>query len=72
MKKKTKRPLSNQGLLAQLEAIERELIEEALRNAQGNMAQAARLLKLTERKIGLRVSKYNIDWRAIRKSSQEA
>ncbi len=41
--------------------LERELILDALKSTRGNMAKAARLLGLTERKIGLRVTKYSIN-----------
>ena len=42
-------------------AIERELIQDALKWARGNMARAARSLKVSERIMGLRVRKYRID-----------
>ena len=44
-----------------VEALEKELILEALKSSNGNMAKAARALGLTERKIGLRVAKYGIE-----------
>ena len=44
-----------------LERLERELIMEALKNARGNCAKAARALGITERVMGLRVRKYGID-----------
>jgi Nif-specific regulatory protein len=44
-----------------LERLERELLVEALKNARGNRAQAARVLGLTERVMGLRVEKHGID-----------
>jgi Nif-specific regulatory protein len=44
-----------------LELVERELVVEALKETRGNMAQAARKLGITERIMGLRVSKYDID-----------
>ena len=50
-----------EGLKAQLEHVESQIIEEALRESAGNMAKAARRLQLTERVIGLRVKKYNIN-----------
>ena len=50
-----------EGLKARLEYLESQIIEEALRESYGNMAKAARTLQLTERIIGLRVKKYNID-----------
>ncbi len=42
-------------------ALEREMIVDALKETQSNMAEAARRLGLTERKMGLRVKKYNLD-----------
>jgi Nif-specific regulatory protein len=44
-----------------LESVERELLNEALKSSRGNMAKAARLLGITERRMGLRVQKYGID-----------
>ena len=41
--------------------VERELIEEALKWARGNLAAAGRRLGATERIMGLRVRKYRID-----------
>lgn len=49
-----------------LDNLERELVLDALKSTRGNMARAARLLGITERIIGLRVSKHNIDPRAYR------
>jgi Nif-specific regulatory protein len=40
---------------------ERELICDALKSSRGNMAEAARNLGITERIIGLRVKKFDID-----------
>lgn len=44
-----------------VDALERELIIDTLKDTGSNMAEAARRLGLTERKIGLRVKKYSID-----------
>jgi len=41
--------------------MEREVILEELKKTKGNMAKAARTLGITERMIGLRVAKYEID-----------
>lgn len=47
-----------------LEKIENQLIIEALTSTNGNMSQAAKNLGITERILGLRVKKYDIDiWR---------
>jgi Nif-specific regulatory protein len=50
-----------------LESMERELILDALKASKGNMAKAARELGLTERVMGLRAKKYNLDPRKFRK-----
>jgi Nif-specific regulatory protein len=52
-----------------LGALEREMLIDALKNSHGNLAQAARDLGLSERKIGLRVKKYKIDSRCFRQPS---
>jgi Nif-specific regulatory protein len=44
-----------------LESVERELLIEALKSSRGNMAKAARLIGITERRMGLRIQKYGID-----------
>ncbi len=44
-----------------VEAVEREMIAEALKSHRGIMAKAARQLGLTERIMGLRVKKHGID-----------
>lgn len=46
--------------------VEREIIIDALRNTRGNMAKAAQLLEITERKFGYKVKKYGIDYRRYR------
>jgi Nif-specific regulatory protein len=51
-------------LASNLAGVERELILEALKSYRGNMAMAARALGISERIMGLRVCKYDIDiWR---------
>ena len=49
-----------------LGAMEREIVRDALKEARGNMASAARTLGISERIMGLRVKKYGIDWRQYR------
>ncbi len=44
-----------------LDNVEREMIVEAIKHARGNMAEAARLLGITERVMGLRVRKHGIN-----------
>jgi len=43
-----------------LESVEREMIVESLKSARGNMAEAARVLGITERIMGLRVRYYRL------------
>jgi len=50
-----------EALQAALDAVEREMVVEALKANRGIMAKAARQLGLTERTMGLRVKKYRID-----------
>ncbi len=40
--------------------LEKELILDALKSTKGNRAKAARILGLTERKMGLRINKYSL------------
>jgi Nif-specific regulatory protein len=53
-------------LEAALSRLEKELIVEALKISEGNMAAAARRLGITERRMGLRVHHYGINWRLYR------
>ncbi|HEY0945418.1 MAG TPA: sigma 54-interacting transcriptional regulator [Opitutaceae bacterium] len=53
--------VSKESLQATLDAVEREMIVEALTAHGGTMAKAARQLGLTERIMGLRVKKHGID-----------
>ena len=52
-------------LKAHLDSVEKELILDALKDARGNMAKAARLLGLTERVMGLRVNSHGINVKKI-------
>ncbi len=52
-----------------LAALERELILDALKSSRGNMAQAARALGITERIMGLRVTRYGIEPKRFRTSA---
>ena len=49
-----------------LDSVEHEMIVEALKNARGNKARAARALGISERIMGLRVRKHGISTRAYR------
>ncbi|MDR2617702.1 MAG: sigma 54-interacting transcriptional regulator [Treponema sp.] len=53
-------------LEAALSRLEKELIVEALKLSDGNMAAAARRLGVTERQMGLRVHHYGINWKLYR------
>jgi Nif-specific regulatory protein len=44
-----------------IERVEREIIIEELQSAKGNMSKAAKALGISERIMGLRVTKYGID-----------
>ena len=49
-----------------VESVEREMILDALKSSRGSMARAARSLGLTERIMGLRVKRYDIDPKRFR------
>jgi Nif-specific regulatory protein len=51
---------------AALSRLEKEMIVESLKIADGNMAAAARRLGISERQMGLRVHHYGINWRLFR------
>ncbi len=60
------------GRLAdRLDSLEYEMLVEALKASQGNMTQAARELGLTKRVMGLRLKKFELDYRTFRKSSTD-
>ncbi len=46
--------------------VEREIIIDALKNTRGNMAKAAALVSVTERKFAYKVKKYGVDYRQYR------
>lgn len=55
---------SQDGMQGVLERLEKQLILEGLTSTKGNISKAAEGLKITERKLGTRIKKYNIDaWR---------
>ncbi len=55
------------GTLAEtIDGVEKSIIMDALKSARGNMAKAARQLGITERIMGLRVSKHGIDYKQFR------
>jgi transcriptional regulator with PAS, ATPase and Fis domain len=49
-------------LVATLQGVERELIDQALANAKGNKAKAARLLGLTRPRLLRRLRELGLDW----------
>ena len=49
------------SLAAILENVEKQIIIDALNISKGNISRSAEQLKLTERVMGLRIKKYNID-----------
>ena len=49
------------SLDAAVAAFEKDMIQDALKSNRGNIAKAARLLGSTERIIGYKIKKYNID-----------
>ena len=49
------------SLDAAVAALEKDLIQDAMKSKRGNVAKAARLLDSTERKIGYKIRKYGID-----------
>lgn len=59
------------GTLTQrLDAVERELIVDAIKASAGNMAGAAREMGLSERVMALRVQKHGLDFRLFRPKSK--
>jgi Nif-specific regulatory protein len=52
---------TNGSFTATMTNVEREMVVEELKHSRGNMAKAARALGITERMMGIRVSKYGID-----------
>jgi Nif-specific regulatory protein len=59
-------------LAGQLDQLERELIVEALKTANGNCAKAARQLGISERIIGLRIKKHRLDPALFKRSRRRA
>ena len=57
----------SQSLEAAVTKVEREMLVDALKNTRGNMAKAAKLIKITERQFGYKVMKYGIDYRRYRR-----
>jgi Nif-specific regulatory protein len=54
---------ANQSLQEMVEAVEKDALQDALKQARGNRAVAARLLRTTRRIFNYKVRNYAIDWR---------
>ncbi|MGE4586993.1 MAG: sigma 54-interacting transcriptional regulator [Mangrovibacterium sp.] len=55
---------SKSGMRYTTEQVEKQLIREALTSTKGNISKAAEILKITERMLGTRLKKYEIEvWR---------
>jgi Nif-specific regulatory protein len=54
------------SLEARLASVEYEMLVEALKTHNGNMTEAARELGLTRRIMGLRLGKFNLDYKTFR------
>jgi Nif-specific regulatory protein len=59
------------NLESKIEAVEYEYLIEALKNTQGNMSNAAKELGMTRRMLGLRLEKYNLDYKKFRSGGFE-
>ena len=57
------------GLEAKIQAVEYEMIVEALKTHHGNMTEAAKELGLTRRILGLRMEKHGISYKNYRRAS---
>jgi len=56
----------NMPLQEALDTFERDMLQDALKSARGNRAEAARLLSTTARVFNYRVQRLGIDWRRFR------
>jgi len=52
-----------QSLESAVAAVEKDIIQDALKMARGNRAKAARLLQATPRIVNYKIRKYRIEWR---------
>jgi len=63
----------SRGVLeAKLDAVEYEMLVEALRLYHGNTTEAARGLGLSRRAMGIRMKKYQLDYREFRRADHQA
>lgn len=58
--------LPGQSLEEAVEALEREMLIDALKNTRGNATAAADLLKTTVRKFNYKAKRYGVDYRIYR------
>ncbi|NNM54719.1 MAG: hypothetical protein HKM05_08365 [Spirochaetales bacterium] len=58
-------------LEAKVEAVEYQMLLEALRKTQGNVTEAAQLLGLTKRVASLRMQKYGLSYKTFRKQQAQ-
>jgi Nif-specific regulatory protein len=58
-------------LLERLDNMEKEMIVDALKESKGNMAKAAKALGLTERAMGLRVHRHDINFKLFRPPTEK-
>jgi len=58
--------LPGQSLEESVEALEREMLIDALKNTRGNATAAADLLKTTVRKFNYKAKRYGVDYRMYR------
>ena len=58
-----------QSLEEAVAKVEREIIIDALKNSRGNMAKAAEMVRVTERKFAYKARKYGVDYRQYRRQS---
>jgi Nif-specific regulatory protein len=49
-----------------IDAYEKDVIIDALKSTRGNRARAAKMLHTTERIIGYKIKKHDIDWKRFR------
>ncbi len=59
--------VSSMSLSQSVQAYEKDLLQDALKTTRGNRARASKLLDTTERIIGYKIQKYNIDCTRFRR-----
>lgn len=59
---------TKKNLVTKLEAVEYEMIVEALTNQKGNMSAAAENLGLTRRMLGLRMEKFGVNYKKFKEA----